>query len=145
MLIPRARTPALALALFITAGIAAGCAMPHNDVANGANTHAPTTTTVTLPVAPQPSAEAAAAALISSWATGNRAEALSVATPTALATLFAAPYTNGLALSRGCNTNVPVVCTFGPPGGSAPTDPIYQLYETQIAGGWYVSSVQIDG
>jgi hypothetical protein len=68
-----------------------------------------------------------------------------VATPTVVGTLFAAPYANGLALYRGCNTNVPVVCTFGPPGGSAPTDPIYELYETQIAAGWYVSSVQIDG
>jgi hypothetical protein len=143
-MIAGARKLALALVVFITAGIAAGCTTAR-IAAPGATVHAPTTKTVTLPIAPQPSADAAAAALISSWATGNRAEALSVATPIALATLFAVPYTNGLALSRGCNTNVPVVCTFGPPGGSAPTDPIYQLYETQIASGWYVSSVEIDG
>ncbi len=106
---------------------------------------ATTTTTVALPSARQPGAEAAATALISSWSTGNKTAALTVATPTAVADLFAAHYTSGLAIDRGCSTTfMPIVCTFGPPGGASPTDPIYEIDVTQAAGGWYVSSVKIE-
>jgi hypothetical protein len=104
-----------------------------------------TTTTLALPTAPQPSAEAAASALVSKWSTGNRAAALTVATPAAVGTLFAAPYTAGLADDRGCSTAfTPIVCTFGPPGGASPNDPIYQILVSQGTGGWYVSSVKIE-
>jgi hypothetical protein len=104
-----------------------------------------TTTTVALPSAPKPGAEAAATALISSWATQNRAAALTVATQAAVTTLFAAQYGSGLAEDRGCSTSfVPIVCTFGPPGGASPADPIYQLYVSQAPGGWYVSSVKLE-
>ena len=104
-----------------------------------------TTTTTSLPNAPKPGAEAAATALISSWATQNRAEALTVATPAAVTTLFAAPYTDGLAEDRGCSTSfMPIVCTFGPPGGASPSDPIYQVYVAESPGGWYVSSVKLE-
>jgi hypothetical protein len=121
--------------------------------AGGAATHsrstAPksvTTTTVALPTSLSPSADAAASALVSSWSTGNKQSALAVATPTAVATLFAAPYTSGLAIARGCSTEFsPIVCTFGPPGGASPSDAIYQVLVTQAAGGWYVSSVRIQG
>ncbi len=104
-----------------------------------------TTTTVVLPTALQPGAEAAATALVSSWSTGNKAAALTVATTTAVADLFAAPYTSGLAIDRGCSTTfMPIVCTFGPSGGASPTDPIYEIDVSKTAGGWYVSSVKIE-
>jgi hypothetical protein len=103
-----------------------------------------TTTTVAVPTALKPGADEAANALISSWATANRATALTVATPAAVTALFAVPYANGLALDRGCSTSFsPIVCTFGPPGGASPNDPIYQIFVSQVLGGWYVSSVKI--
>jgi hypothetical protein len=83
--------------------------------------------------------------LISSWASGNHAEALSVATAPAVATLFAGHYTRGLVIDRGCSVAFsPIVCTYGPPGGAAPTDPIYEISVTQAPGGWYVSSARIN-
>jgi hypothetical protein len=103
-------------------------------------------TTVALPAALSSSADAAATALVSSWSAGNKATALTVATPAAVATLFAAPYTDGLAIARGCSTDFsPIVCTFGPPGGASPSDAIYQVLVTQATGGWYVSSVRVQG
>ncbi len=105
-----------------------------------------TSTTVGIPTALQPSADAAANALVSDWAAGNRLRALSVATGPAATTLFATPYAGaGLAIDRGCSSTFqPIVCTFGPPGGASPTDPIYEISVTQKAGGWYVSSVKIE-
>jgi hypothetical protein len=105
---------------------------------------APTTTAAVVPPAPQPSAEAAADALVSYWSSGNRTTALRVATPQAVATLFAVKYPSGLAINRGCTDAFPpLICTYGAPGGGPVNAPIYQLYETQAPGGWYVSSVQI--
>jgi hypothetical protein len=109
-------------------------------------TTTPTTTTVAIPSAPQATAETAANALISGWSAGNRPAALSVATTTAVDTLFAVPFPPGLATDRGCSTSNPVVCTYGPPGGGPPNDPIYSLkVEQEPSGGWYVASVQILG
>jgi hypothetical protein len=105
----------------------------------------PTTTTLAIPGALRPNAENAAAALVLSWASGNKAKALSVATSQAVATLFAAPYTSGLVIDRGCTSAFPpIVCTYGPPGGGPPNAPIFQLYVSQTPEGWYVSSVQIE-
>ena len=105
----------------------------------------PTTTTPDVPTALQPSPDAAATALISSWKGGNRTTALTVATPVAVSTLFAAPYASGLAIDRGCSTAfTPIVCTFGPPGGASPNDPIYEVLVSESAGGWYVISVKIE-
>jgi hypothetical protein len=104
-----------------------------------------TTTTVGLPSALQPSPATAASALVSSWAGGNRAVALSVAMPSAVDTLFGATYASGMAINRGCSTSAPpVVCTFGPPGGASPTDPIYEVYVSQAPSGWYVSTVKVE-
>jgi hypothetical protein len=109
------------------------------------STHPSTTTTVALPPALKPSAAASAAALIASWASANRAEALSVATAPAVATLFTAHYSSGLVIDRGCSVAFsPIVCTYGPPGGAPPTDPIFEIYSVQTPGGWYVSSAKID-
>ncbi len=134
------------IAIGVTGVLAAGCSKTPTSAPTTTTTHpvATTTTTLALPVAPQPSAQAAADALINSWATGNRPQAFSVATAAAVTTLFAAPYTSGLVNSRGCNSNPPIVCAYGPPGGSDPTDPLYQLQLTNIPAGWYVNSVQID-
>jgi hypothetical protein len=102
-------------------------------------------TTAPVPSAPQPSAAVAAAALISSWAAGNRAEALTVATTPAVSALFASHYTSGLAIDRGCSVAFsPIVCSYGPPGGAAPTDPIYEIDVVHAPAGWYVTSVTID-
>ena len=118
----------------------------HSTVAGGTTTtsSAPHTssTTVALPTALKPTADAAASALVSSWGTGNRAAALTVATPAAVSTLFAMHYSSGLAEDRGCSTSFsPLVCTFGPPAGATPTDPIYEISVSQAPGGWYVSSI----
>jgi hypothetical protein len=97
-----------------------------------------------VPPAPQPSPDAAANALVGYWASGNRTTALRVATPQAVATLFAVAYPSGLAINRGCTSAFPpIICTFGAPGGGPVNAPIYQLLETQAPGGWYVSSVEI--
>jgi hypothetical protein len=122
----------------------AGRHVTHADEATTTSSPLRTTTTVALPTALKPAPEDAATALVSSWAAGNRAAALGVATQVAVTTLFATPYASGLALDRGCSTSFsPIVCTFGPPGGAPPTDPIYEIDVSQATGGWYVSSVKI--
>jgi hypothetical protein len=103
------------------------------------------TTATALPTALQPSAAVAAADLISSWASGDQARALSVATASAVSTLFAGHYSSGLVIDRGCSVAFsPIICSYGPPGGAAPTDPIYEIDVTQAPGGWYVSSARIN-
>ena len=127
----------------------------HSDGTDPVRAVPPTTTTtsqpakkpstVVLPSRLSPTAEVAADDLVTSWSMNNRLGALAVATPTAATTMFSATYTSGLAISRGCSTSFsPIVCTFGPPGGASPTDPIYEIRVTQAAGGWYVSSVRIE-
>jgi hypothetical protein len=107
-----------------------------------------TTTAPVTPVAPQPSADVAANAFINFWASGDKPDALRVATAQAVNTLFAVPYPGGdLAIDRGCSTGAsPVTCTFGPPGGADPNDAIYSLSVTELPNGyWYVSSAQMEG
>ena len=102
------------------------------------------TTTVALPSALQPSAAVAASRFIGSWAAGNQAQASTVATASAVSTLFAGRYSAGLVISRGCSDAFTIVCTYGPPGGADPTDPVYQIHVVQAPAGWYVASVVID-
>jgi len=109
---------------------------------------ATTTAPEAIPSSPQASAEVAARALVGAWAVGNRPAASSVATTSAVDTLFATPYPGGnLASDRGCGASAsPVTCTFGPPGGANPNDAIYSVLVTQTsAGTWYVSSVRVEG
>ncbi len=103
------------------------------------------TSTTLLPPAPQPSPDQAAAQMIAAWAAGDRSGAGAVATPTAVDQLFASPYPGaGLAIPRGCSAAfIPIVCTYGPPGGGSASDSIYQLSVSQSPKGWYVSSVTI--
>jgi hypothetical protein len=107
----------------------------------------PTTTTVFKPTAPQVSPDDSAAQLVHAWATGDRPLASSVATPAAVATLFAVPYPGEpAAIPRGCSSAFPpIVCSYGPPGGATPADPLFEIYLSQTAaGGWFVSSVTVD-
>ena len=109
------------------------------------STAAPTTSTTLVPPAPQPSPDQAAAQMIGAWAAGDRAAASAVATRSAVDQMFAATYPGaGLAIPRGCSAAFPpIVCTYGPPGGSSATASIYELYVSQSPKGWYVSSVSI--
>jgi len=128
---------------------ASGTTITHTSTPTTTTTPTSTTTPTTtpsLPVAPQPSASAAADALVGAWSTGNRPVALSVATQGAVDTLFAVPYPGGLADSRGCSTGTPTVtCSYGPPGGGDPSDPIYLVTVSVLPNGtWYISGVQIE-
>jgi hypothetical protein len=64
-----------------------------------------------------------------------------------VAALFAVPYPgSGLAISRGCSAGFPpIVCTYGPPGGAAPTDAVFEISVAQDPAGWYVASVRTLG
>ncbi len=140
---------AIALAIRHFTGHAAqprsGSAAPPATTSTRPTQPSTTTSTIAPPASLKPSAAAAAAALIESWASGNRAEALSVATAPAVATLFSAQYSSGLVIDRGCSVAFsPIVCTYGPPGGASPTDPIYEIYSVQAPGGWYVSTARIE-
>jgi hypothetical protein len=161
---PRRRWPLVAL-LVAMAGAATGLVLSQrvgsSTGASVTTTNAPTSSTTTttvpastttsvpaaVPPSPQASADDAARGLVGAWANGNRPAALTVATTDAVNTLFGVPYPPGLAGDRGCGAGAsPVVCTFGPPGGGNPNDPIYSLTVTQTpAGTWYVSSVRIQG
>jgi hypothetical protein len=136
-----------ALALLVMAMLASGCSTAPRRAGGSTTTtsHVSTTTTTGLPHSLQSNPDAAAAALVADWAAGDRPAALGVATPDAVATLFAIPYPRGLALNRGCSTAFPpIVCTYGPPGGAPPTDPIYEIYVSQAGAGWYVSSTRVN-
>jgi hypothetical protein len=81
---------------------------------------------------------------VSAWAAGDRAAAGGVASPGAVAALFAVPYPGAnLAISRGCSAGFPpIVCTYGPPGGAAPSESVYEISLAHDAAGWYVTSVR---
>jgi hypothetical protein len=137
------RTARVAYVL-VLAAMAAGSTTTTTKSTTTATTSAPTTTGP-VPSAPQPTAAVAAAALIASWASGNHAEALTVGTASAVSTLFAGHYASGLVIDRGCSDAFsPIVCDYGPPGGAAPTDPIYEIDVVHVPTGWYVTSVTIN-
>jgi hypothetical protein len=71
------------------------------------------------------------------------AAAATVATSAAVTALFATPYTNQPAISRGCSVDfLPRVCSFGPPGGGAGA--LIQVDVQAIGSDWYVSSAMIE-
>jgi hypothetical protein len=118
----------------------------HERSTTTTTTTSSTTTTVSVPSAPQPTADAAADALVNDWANGSRTAALTVATASAVSTLFAVAYPSGDATNRGCATAFPpATCTIGPPGGANPNLPIYSFTMASVPGGWYVSAVQVEG
>jgi hypothetical protein len=114
---------------------------PSTSVVNSATS----TTVQDTPVDLSPSAASSAAALVSSWAAGDRTTALTVATQNAVTTIFSVPYPTGLAIDRGCSVAFsPIVCTYGPPGGASPSDRIFEIDVSQAPHGWYVSAVRIE-
>jgi hypothetical protein len=120
---------------------------PDTTLSTPTSTRTSPPTTTWVATSPQRTAEAAADALVAAWAEGNRAAAAAVASPQAVAALFAAPFPGAsLTIPRGCSsTFTPVVCTFGPAGGSASSDPIRQLSVSPATAGWFVSSVSTLG
>lgn len=164
---PFAGAPAIVAAVAfgaVWAALAAGCgssshatapttAPPPTAVPHTVPPTAPPTTkkptpptTVWVATALQPSPDAASGDLISDWAAADKAGALTVATPAAVAALFAAPYPGGAAaIPRGCSDNYGIVCTYGPPGGGNPNDALFQLTMVHAAAGWYVYSVAVLG
>jgi hypothetical protein len=94
---------------------------------------------------PQASADLAAAHLVAAWAAGTPGTAASVASPPAVAALFAVAYPGpSRTISRGCSSEfLPIVCTYGPAGGASDSDAVFQLDASPTTGGWYVSSVRI--
>jgi hypothetical protein len=134
---------AASLALLATRHHAGPAAPAASATTDGRN---PTTTTTAVPPTRQGTAQAAADRLVGAWAGGDRARASAGATADAVETLFAVPYPAGQAVDRGCSTGAaPVACSFGPPGGGNPGDPIFILQVAQAAdGSWYVSAVRIE-
>ncbi len=107
------------------------------------DTAAPAKTAPTVPPvpgAPASSATSAAVALASAWSSGDRARASRVATPGAVAALFALPYPQGNLQFRSCSTGSPSTCTYRNTASS--TGEIYDLMVVQVAAGWYVMAVQ---
>lgn len=144
----RIRITSVACTLLLVMTTLAACSRAAHPTTSGTSTTtsiAPVTTTTALPSAQQATAPGAAAALVSAWAAGNKLQALTIATAAAVSTLFAVPYPPGLAISRGCSEAFqPIICTYGPPGGASPNDPIYEIDATQTPAGWYVSAVKIE-
>ncbi len=158
--------PALAVAAAaacLAGGLLAGCtssppvggsagttatAAPTTTVAPTVTRPAPTTpattppTTAYTPSSPAPSPDAAAAALIDDWSTGNRTGAAAVAAPAAIAALFAQPYPAGYLQSRGCtdpSTN-PGTCTYA----NRDTGSLYEIDVSRTGSGWYVPTVIVE-
>lgn len=147
----RARSVATVLAV---AGALAGCSSSHHPAAATTTTTVTTTTTTVAPTSattgaspttvyqpskPQTSPDAAAAALVSDWASGSRAAAATVASPQAVSTLFAIPYPGANLQNRGCtdSTTNPGTCTYR----NTDTNGLYEIGVSDAGRGWYVSSV----
>jgi hypothetical protein len=109
---------------------------------SAARTTAPPATTVQPPTTealiPQESPEIAARALFDAWSKGDRVGALHVATPAAVAALFAHPVASYS--DRGCQDPISdrALCAFGLGGGLA------QVGTVSLAGGWVVETVTLE-
>ncbi|HET7522601.1 MAG TPA: hypothetical protein VFJ79_00495, partial [Acidimicrobiales bacterium] len=123
------------LGAMIVLGSCGGSATPHAQATVPPTTAPPTSatappTTAWSAAAPQPSPDAAAARLISAWSSGNQTLARTVASPSAVSTLFAQPYPAGYLQARGCTTGAnPGTCTYR----NTRTDGIYEIQVTSGA------------
>ncbi len=120
---------------------------PATTAAPNTSAAAPTTrpvpaTSVYAPSAPQPSPDTAAGALINNWSTGDRTAAATVASPPAVAALFAQPYPAGYLQARGCTdpSANPGTCTYA----NRDSGSLYEIGVTHLPAGWYVSSVSVE-
>lgn len=98
-------------------------------------------TTVYQPSAPQPSADEASGHLISAWMSGDRAAALTDATPAAVSALFAQPYPSGGVQFRSCSTAVagPSDCTYR----NYDNDSLIDLSAVSVPGGWMITAARV--
>ena len=142
----RRRLPIAAAAcavLLAGCGSGAGVSSPSTSAPTTAppSTAAPaTSSTVAAEVAPQPSPEQAAAALLDAWRRGDRATALRVASVGAVDTTFGHPA--GPTTARGCQEPVSQKsdCAFGYAGG------LLVLHTVRTPSGlWVVDSVNFEG
>lgn len=77
------------------------------------------------------------------WFAGNRAGSATVATPAAVAALYATAYAGQPLNDRGCTDQFPpLVCTWGPYAGGSGS--IYQVSVSPAGAKWFVSSVVIE-
>lgn len=143
-----------AAALGSVAAVLAGCGSSRPAAALPPATSAPappstagsTTTTTTdpntPPPSPQPSTEQASAVFMDGWMAGDRARSASVATPAAVASLYATPYAGQPLNDRGCTDAFPpIICTWGPYAYGHGS--IYQVQLTQQGSDWYVSGLTV--
>jgi hypothetical protein len=99
-------------------------------------------TTVYQPSAPQASQDQAAAHLVAAWKVGDRAAALTDATPAAVDAVFAQPFPAGGVQARGCSEAV-----------AGPSSCIYRIFATgglldlsavAVSGGWSISDARFE-
>jgi hypothetical protein len=99
-------------------------------------------TTVYQPSAPQPSQDDAGTHLVDAWMAGDRAAALTDATPAAVAALFAQPFPSGGIQARGCSSAV-----------AGPSSCVYRIYDNgnlvdlsamMVTGGWMISAARFE-
>jgi hypothetical protein len=108
-----------------------------------------TTTTSTVPPttvyrasAPQPSQDQAGAHLVAAWKAGDRAAALTDATPAAVEVVFAQPFPAGGVQARGCASAVagPSSCIYR----ILATGGLLDLSAVSASGGWLVSDARFE-
>lgn len=155
--VARAAAPALAflVAIALTGALAlSAChgtsgAAPPVTAPTETTVVASTTTTSTLPPttlyqpsAPQPSQDDAGTHLVDAWMAGDRAAALTDATPAAVAALFAQPFPSGGIQARGCSNAV-----------AGPSSCVYRIYDSgnlvdlsamMVTGGWMISAARFE-
>jgi hypothetical protein len=146
--------PVLAAALLAIAACSSSGGSPHPPAAAPAPSATPSApassppataslttaqpTVTTQALIPQESPDLAAKALFDAWSKGDRVGALHVATPAAVAALFAhpvVPYSD-----RGCQDPISAraLCAFGLGSGLA------QIGTVTLAGGWVVETVTLE-
>ncbi|MDQ1391244.1 MAG: hypothetical protein QOF30_221 [Acidimicrobiaceae bacterium] len=101
-------------------------------------------TTVYRPSAPQPSQDQAGSHLVAAWKAGDRAAALTDATPAAVEAVFAQPFPAGGVQARGCSNAV-----------AGPSSCVYRIFATGgllelsavagSGGGWLISDARFVG
>lgn len=134
--------PVLLLGAVLLAGCNSGSgsvAAPTTVATVGATTSSSSnpTTTVYHPSAPQASLDQAGGHLVAAWRAGDRASALSDATPAAVDVVFAQPFPAGDVQARGCANAVagPSSCTYR----ILANGNVLDLSVETVTGGWVVS------
>lgn len=141
--------------LVVTAGVVllAGCSSSARPAAAPTSAAATTitapptsaapapTTTIYSATAPQASPDLAGSHLLAAWRTGDRAAALTAATPAAVDTVFAKPYPAGGVQPRSCAQAVagPSACVYRVNSG------LLSLDAVAAGGGWIIQAATFEG